>query len=92
MWKIDFEKGNPTAIDCKKMSPALLDHLNIIAGRMASIAVGISFFKINFHIGRFIRRGLGRFSQGQKYLPALPPKCLPGFLPRAKYAKVTIEL
>jgi argininosuccinate synthase len=32
--EIDFEKGNPTAIDGKKMSPAkLLDHLNIIAGR-----------------------------------------------------------
>jgi argininosuccinate synthase len=32
--EIDFEKGNPAAIDGKKMSPAkLLDHLNIIAGR-----------------------------------------------------------
>jgi len=32
--EIDFEKGNPVAIDGKKMSPAkLLDHLNIIAGR-----------------------------------------------------------
>ena len=32
--EIDFEKGNPVAVDGKKMSPAkLLDHLNIIAGR-----------------------------------------------------------
>ena len=32
--EIDFEKGNPQAVDGKKMSPAkLLDHLNIIAGR-----------------------------------------------------------
>jgi len=31
--EIDFERGNPAAIDGKKMSPAkLLDHLNIIAG------------------------------------------------------------
>jgi argininosuccinate synthase len=32
--EIDFEKGNPAAIDGKKMSPAkLLDYINIVAGR-----------------------------------------------------------
>jgi len=31
--EIDFEKGNPVAVDGKKMSPAtLLDHLNTVAG------------------------------------------------------------
>jgi len=31
--EIDFEKGNPVAVDGKKMSPAtLLDHLNTLAG------------------------------------------------------------
>jgi len=32
--EIDFEKGNPVAIEGKKMSPAkLLDYINIVAGR-----------------------------------------------------------
>lgn len=32
--EIDFEKGDPTAVDGKKMSPAtLLDHLNKVAGK-----------------------------------------------------------
>jgi len=31
--EVDFEKGNPVAIDGEKMSPAgLLDHLNLVAG------------------------------------------------------------
>ena len=32
--EIDFEKGNPVAVDGKKMSPAvLMDHMNILAGK-----------------------------------------------------------